>query len=230
MPRVYFPSLTCPVSTVMDVATFRIKKNIGRGAKCRVTSVVDVGRTGRVRSRKPEPIEFTTQTSVRIRAISHLRPMPLKVSSVVEVKSFVATVPPAPPVGVVHLATIAEVLNGSTTRLKGARLIKGDLIPLTFKVTGQKLDGLGAELVAKRKDDPTAAVISKSGSAIHLTDPSIDPMTNTEVLMGQFAIEASDTIGLPDQEVEYAYQLKFSDGNGRIYTVELGYFTVYPAF
>ncbi|QLE47874.1 hypothetical protein FD724_06945 [Nostoc sp. C057] len=119
--------------------------------------------------------------------------------------------------------------GSSAPVFSGSRLVRGDLTPVSFKIQGQKLDGLNAEFTAKRKDDPLAAPIIKTGSAIHQTDPAVDNQTKVETVMGSFYIEPADTEDFPDSEVELSFVLKFSDGNGRVYTVVSGSFTVYSA-
>lgn len=230
MPKLYFPAATTAIVSVTNVAEWVIKRNIGRGAKCRIQSGVDVVRTGRIRSVPPDQIELKIKSVGSVRSRLYLRPRNLKLASDVTVKSFVATIPPAPPEGTLYRASIRSLLTNSTPpAMNGSRIVKGDLTPLCFKLTGQKLTGLTAELILKRKDLTGAAPIVKSGSAIHQTAPSLDPETNTEVMMGQLAIEPADTASLPEQEVEFAYQLKLTDGVGRVYTLETGFFTVYPA-
>lgn len=229
MPRVYLPSMQCAIASSVDVATWRVKKNLGRGAKCSVQSTTNVGRSGRIRSVKPDSIVASVVGTAALKTRLQLRPLTARANAVVNVTSFVATVPSAPPEGRVHQTTIAGLINNANSpTLNGARLVRGDLEPICFKIVGQKLEGLEADFIAKPRNSALGLPnIVKSN--IHLTAPSIDPATNVETLMGQFAIEPQDTISLPDQEVEYVYQLKFSDGIGRVYTLEMGYFTVYPA-
>ena len=119
--------------------------------------------------------------------------------------------------------------GSSAPTFSGSRLVKGDLTPVSFKSQGQRLAGLNAEFTAKRKDDPLASPIVKSGSAVHQTDPAVDSQTKIETVMGGFSIDPGDTENFPDSEVELSYTLKFSDGLGRVYTVVSGSFTVYSA-
>jgi hypothetical protein len=216
------------VTSAVEVGASRVKKNIGRGAQLRSKVNVDARLTGRIRTGQIAPIEIRSDFRAAISSKCYLRPRPMKLVSSVECKSFVATLPPAPPEGSVYRTTIAGLKSANPPRLNGSRLIKGDLTPLSIRVVGQRMQGLRPTLIAKQRNDLTAPAIVKDG--MHQTDEVLDAATQTEQLMAQFAIEPQDTINLPDKEVEFQYQLKFSDGIGRTHTVEMGFFTVYPPF
>ena len=227
MPMLYLPSLTSTISSVVDVSQWRVRKNLGRGASSRSLSSVDANLTGRVRSRKPDFITIESKGTARIGSKLYFRPLIAVTTSQVEVKSFVASIPSAPPEGSLHRTTVAGLINNANSpAFNGSRLVRGDLSPVSFKIIGQRLEGLEADFIAKNK----AIGVTIAKSNIHLSAPSLDNLNlDTQILMGQFAIEPSDTNSLPDQEIEFQYQLKFSDGLGRVYTLEMGYFTVYPA-
>jgi hypothetical protein len=55
----------------------------------------------------------------------------------------------------------------------------------------------------------------------------MDTATGVETMTGNFAINPSDTAGLPNSEIEFIYELTLSDGLGRVYSLESGKFRIY---
>ncbi len=227
MTQLYLPALTLAVQSVMTVSRSKIRKNLGRGAVLRAKTAVQVTRSGRVRAVAPEPIQITTRTSTGLRSRVYLRPLPLRVAVVTTCDSFLLTIPVAVPEGRLYRSTLAGLRSSAQApSLNRSRLVIGDSVPLAFQITGQKLAGLNAQLIAKPKVNLTAPTIIKQGGSVHQTSPVLAPDLGTETMMGQLTLESGDTAGLT-QETEFDFQLKFTDGLGRVYTVEVGTFTVY---
>lgn len=238
MPQLIFPSGAIASTTTADIATIKIRKNLGRPGVIATASTASVGALGKKRSVRPgalaQPAVGITLTSNLAGTLKRKLKLPAGVISGItqsQVRFFLNVSPAAPPKGTLHRADLSTLLQPGSTApaFSGSRLTKGDLTPLSFKIQGQKLDGLDAEFTAKRKDDPLAAPIVKTGSSVHQTDPAVDSQTKVETVMGSFYIEPGDTENFPDSEVELSYALKFSDGLGRVYTVVSGNFTVYSA-
>lgn len=218
------------VSTA-DISAIKICKNFGKPGVIATVSTASVGALGKKRSVKPDSIALTSGLSGTLKRKLKFPAGAIASVTQSQVKFFLNVSPAAPPKGTLHRADLSTLLQpgSSAPAFSGSRLVKGDLTPVSFKIQGQKLEGLEAEFTAKRKDDLTAAPIIKSGAAVHQTDPAVDGQTKVETVMGSFAIEPGDTDSFPDSEVELSYTLKFSDGLGRVYTVVSGSFTVYSA-
>lgn len=217
--------------TTADIDEIKIRKNFGLPGLISTVSSTSVGALGKKRSVKPDAIAFTSNLSGTLKRKLNFPVGAIASVTQSQVKFFLNVSPVAPPKGSLHRADLSTLLQPNSTApvFSGSRLVKGDLTPLSFKIQGQRLEGLDAEFTAKRKDDPTAAPIVKSGAAVHQADPAVDNQTKIETVMGSFAIESGDTEDFPDSEVELSYTLKFSDGLGRVYTVERGNFTIYSA-
>ncbi|QKQ75652.1 hypothetical protein [Nostoc sp. TCL240-02] len=231
MAQLNFPSGAIASTTTADISAIKIRKNLGRPGVIAATTVASVGALGKKRSVKPDPIAFTCGLSGTLKRKLKFPPGVITSTTNSQVKFFLNVSPAAPPKGSLYRADLSTLLQpgSSAPAFSGSRLVKGDLTPLSFKIQGQKLDGLNAEFTTKRKDDPLAAPIVKSGSAVHQSDPAVDGQTKIETVMGSFALDPGDTESFPDSEVELSYTLKFSDGLGRVYTVASGNFTVYSA-
>ncbi|MBD2019177.1 hypothetical protein H6F43_03130 [Leptolyngbya sp. FACHB-36] len=237
MARLHF-AIAGPVSATSDatVPEIKVKKNLlSRRPVVGGEVEIRVKQRGRVRSRKSELIDLKGGIAGKLHYRVRLVPAgPVTATIEVKVPYFLDARPVAAPIGKLGLATVQNFLdpNASLQSLSGQRLVRGDLIPLLFRVQGQKLTGLKGQLTVKRVGSPPlpALTITKSAPAtITQADPTIDPQTKLETLSGQFAIEPGDTTGFPDTEVELRYQFSLSDGLGRSYTIEQGTFTVYPA-
>jgi hypothetical protein len=228
---VNLPAGAIASTTTADIATIKIRKNFGKPGVISTVSTASVGALGKKRSVKPDAIAFTSNLSGTLKRKLKFPAGAIASITQSQVKFFLNVSPVAPPKGSLHRADLSTLLQpgSSAPVFSGSRLVKGDLTPVSFKIQGQKLDGLNAEFTAKRKDDPLAAPIVKSGAAVHQTDPAVDSQSKLETVMGSFAIEPGDTEDFPDSEVELSYTLKFSDGLGRVYTVVSGSFTVYSA-
>jgi hypothetical protein len=221
MAQLIFPSGAFASTLVTNITTIKIRKNIGKGLiSNKVTT--SIGGVGRKRSLSLTTAQFTSNLTGTLKRRLLLPSGAVASTTTAKVRFFLAAGQTPPPIGKIYRADIA-----SQPALNGSRLVRGDLIPLTLKITGIKLAGLNAIITAKRKDDPLASPIIKSGSAIHQTAPVIDPQTGVESVSGSFAIEPADTEGFPEKEVELGYFFKLTDGLGRIYTIEIGTFTIY---
>jgi hypothetical protein len=214
-------------TTTTDISAIKIRKNLGQNRQIGGITTASIGATGKKRSIAPLSAIITSGLIGTLKRRLKLGVGVIASSIESEVRFFLSVSPAAPPKGNLFRADLSTVQQpgSSPPSFAGSRLVKGDLIPLTFKIQGQKLSGLNAVFTAKRKDDPTADPITKSG--FHQTSPAIDAQTKIEAMMGSFAIESADTEDFPDSEIELSYTLKFTDGIGRIYTVESGSFTVY---
>ncbi|BDA74375.1 hypothetical protein CAL7716_085410 [Calothrix sp. PCC 7716] len=226
MPVQYLTGSPLATTTQAQVGQLRLVKNIARPGKFETKSVMAVGKIVRVRSFKPQPclVTSTIAGSMRRKLIFPIGVM--ATTSRGSVKFFLAVSPVAPPDVQMFRASVYSLLSGKNPPAwRGSRISKGDLVAISFKIQGQKLEGLFAEFTATRKDDPSVPII-KQGSAIHLTAPVVDEKTKVETIMGSFALEPADTENFPNREVELSYKLRLLDGIGRVYTVECGSFTV----
>ena len=226
MPIQYFSSGNLASTIATEVGTLSTRKNIAKPGRFDSKLTASVGRITRIRSLVSQPAIFESKLTGSLRRKLQFPVGSLNNAIHGEIKFFLAITPVAPPEAKLSRASIAAVLSGNAPGFAGSRIPKGDLIPVSFKVQGQKLSGLFAEFTATRKDDPSAAPILKTNE-IHLTAPVEDETTKLEIMMGGFALEPSDTASFPSKEVELSYRLRLLDGIGRVYTVERGTFTVY---
>lgn len=226
MPIQYFSSGNLNSAIATEVGSLQTRKNIAKPGRFDSKLTASIGQVTRIRSLVSQPAIFESNLTGSLRR--KLRLPVGSMNSVLqgEAKFFLAVNPVAPPEAKLSRASIAAVLSGNAPGFSGSRIPKGDLVPVSFQVQGQKLSGLFAEFTATRKDDPNAAPILKTNT-IHLTAPSENEATKLEVMMGGFALEPSDTAGFPSKEIELIYKLRLLDGIGRVYTVERGSFTVY---
>lgn len=231
MPQVNFSSGAIASATTADIATIKIRKNLGRPGVIATTTTASVGAVGKKRSVKPDAANFTSNLAGTLKRKLKFPSGAIASVTQSQVKFFLNVSPAAPPKGSLLRADLSTLLqpNSTAPAFSGSRLVKGDLTALSFKIQGQKLAGLNAEFTAKRKDDLLASPIVKSGSAVHQSDPAVDSQTKIETVMGSFSIDPGDTDSFSDSEVELSFVLKFSDGLGRVYTVVSGSFTVYFA-
>ncbi|MBW4598909.1 MAG: hypothetical protein KME29_04675 [Calothrix sp. FI2-JRJ7] len=210
-----------------EIGELNLVKNIAKPGRFETKTVMAVGKVVRERSLVTKPCLVTSNITGTMRRKLIFPIGSMATSSNGAVKFFLAVNPVAPPEATMYRASISTLLSGGKTPAwRSSQITKGDLVPVTFKVQGQKLEGLFAEFTATRKDDPDAAPIVKTGNAFHLTAPVVDSKTRIETMAGSFAIEPADTLSFPNQEVELSYRLRLLDGIGRVYTVECGSFTV----
>jgi hypothetical protein len=224
MPLLYFPSGSLATTTTApNITTLKIRRNIGRPGLLATKSVASAGKITRKRSIQLEPSKLSSSLEGILKRKLKLGPAVIRSTTQANVKFFIAANPAPPPKGNLYLADITAWADGSTPpAFNGQRIIRGDLIPLTFKITGQRLSSLNMEFTAKRLD--TGALIVKTNARV--TDPVIDNK-KIETVLGTFTLDPGDTSGFPDSEVELVYVLKFLDGLGRTYTIEHGNFTVF---
>lgn len=227
MPVQYLTGSPLATTTTAQVGQLRIVKNIARPGKFETKSILSVGKVTRVRSLITKPCLVTSNITGTMRRKLIFPVGVMATTSRGSVRFFLAVSPVAPPDVQMFRASVYSLLSGKNPPAwRGSRISKGDLVAISFKAQGQKLEGLFAEFTATRKDDPTAAPIIKQGSAVHLTAPVVDEKTKVETMMGSFALEPADTDSFPNKEVELSYKLRLLDGIGRVYTVECGSFTV----
>jgi hypothetical protein len=231
MAQLNFPAGAITSITTANISAIKILADFGRAGIIATTSIASVGSLGKKRSVEPGAIAFTSNLSGTLKRKLNFPSGAIASVTQAQVKFFLNVSPAAPPKGWLHLADLSTLLHPGTRppEFSGSRLVNGDLSPISFKIEGQKLEGLNAEFTAKRKDDLTASPIIKTGTAVHQAAPVLDDQTQIETMMGSFSIEPADTQNFPDSEVELSYTLKFSDGLGRVYTVVSGSFTVYSA-
>jgi hypothetical protein len=135
----------------------------------------------------------------------------------------------ARPKGTLMVATVDPLLNPGTGYLSfgGTRVIRGDLFPLWMVVEGQRLGLLTGTLEIKGTD-PVSGTLYQFTKSVTLAAPT-DVNANVERVSARVQIEPIDTNAMPDREIELRYAFRLTDGNGRVYTPETGFFTVYPA-
>lgn len=135
----------------------------------------------------------------------------------------------ARPKGTLMIATVDPLLNVGTgyPGFSGTRLIRGDLFPLWMVVEGQRLGVLTGTLEIKGTD-PVSGTVYQFTKSVTLAAPT-DVNANVERVSARVQIEPIDTNAMPDREIELRYAFRLTDGNGRVYTPETGFFTVYPA-
>ncbi|MEH2393878.1 MAG: hypothetical protein V7K21_20165 [Nostoc sp.] len=230
MAQLNFPNGAVASTTTADISAIKIRKDFGKPGLIATTTLAIVVALGKKRSVIADAVAITSRLSGKLLRKLHFPPGVIASTTDSQVKFFLNVSPVAPPQGTLHRADLGSLLLGlNAPAFSGSRLVKGDLTPLSFKIQGQKLSGLTANFTAKRKDDPTATPIVKTGVTVHQTSPIVDPQTKIETMMGSFYIDPGDTASFPDSEVELSYTFKSNDGLGRVYTVVSGSFTVYSA-
>ena len=215
MPKIFFPNGAI-ASTTSTSVTVKIKADIGGHGAIASKSIVSFGLLERVRN--SFAVNSTITPTIKGTLKRRLRLSGGAIASVtsVNVLEFVAELQAPPPTGSLQYAQSA---------FAGSRFVRGDLIPVNFSVVGQKIDGLKGMFAAKAKNNLTISplIIMNIGTST----PVVNPQTGIETANGNFLIESADTAVLPDGENEFGYNFKLQDGNGRIYTIESGVYTVY---
>ena len=151
------------------------------------------------------------------------------------VQFFLNAVATPPPVGALSLPSINSLLNPQyvPAGFGGSRFVRGTLIPIQFKVRGQKLAGLNVSFIAYRTDEPTtnqSPILKTAPGSINQTDLVEDTSTHVETLTGDFTLDPGDTLALPNTDIEFVYEFSISDGLGRVYALESGKFRVYSIY
>jgi hypothetical protein len=190
---------------------------------------VDVAQTGRYRAPGLQRVGIRGLVQGKLKLLARMHGTAISLVTQIITKYFVNAMPTVPPKGRMGLATIAHVIDPNVPlALNGARLVKGDLVPIYFHVQGQRLEGLeGIFYVKQRKALPPNSPIAFTKTGVIVADPALDAKTGLEIMTGNFSLTPSDTMTFPDYEVEMSYQFVLTDNMGRTYTVATGFFTVY---
>jgi hypothetical protein len=232
MPQQFFPAGAIASTSQAQVATFNLSKNLGRPGRFDSKMVASVGAIAKVRNLSALSAQFKSEIVGGLKRLLTLSPGAISTQTKSAIKFFINAAPVAPPIGTLHLSTLQTLLNPQASSPRfGGRLVRGDLVPVCFKIQGEKMDGLNVRFSAKQKGVAIGVtpltIVKVAPSTIKQTAPAIDQTTGVETLTGNFYIEPGDTELFPDGEVEFAYHLSISDGNGRVYTLERGAFTVF---
>jgi hypothetical protein len=222
MPVINIGGGTIASTITSDITEIKINKSFP--GKITTTATTNIGAVGRTRSLILEPAIITSGIAGTLKRKIGM-PGVIATTSRSEIQYFLEASPTPPPKGQLLKADISVFLDkkAKPPLFAGSRLIKGDLIPLSFKIQGQKLAGLNASFMATSKD----GLLTITKSSIYEAAPTLDGLTTVETMTGSFSIDPADTASFPDSEVEMSYKLVFSDSLGRYYTVEKGNFTVY---
>ena len=214
MAKLFFPNGAISSVTSVSVST-KIRADIGHG-NISSKSIFSVGSLERICNSFAITSIITASLKGTLKRRLKLSRGAIASTSSVSILEFVAESQSAPP------TASLQVGNSAFAR---SRFVRGDLIPVNFMITGQRLAGLKGIFTAKVKNSLTISplIIMNIGSST----PIVNPQTEIENSNGNFLIESADTATLPDGETEFGYNFKLQDGNGRIYTVEVGSFTVY---
>ena len=215
MPKIFFPNGAIASTTSTSVSV-KIKADIGGHGAIASKSIVSFGSLERLRNSFAVTSIITPTIKGTLKRRLKFSGGAIASTTSVSVLEFIAESQSAPPTASLQVGTSA---------FKGSRFVRGDLIPVNFMITGQRLSGLKGIFTAKVKNSLTISplIITNIGSST----PIVNPQTEVENSNGNFLIESADTTTLPDGEIEFGYNFKLQDGNGRVYTVESGTFTVY---
>jgi hypothetical protein len=232
MPQQFFPTGAIASVSEAQVATFNLTKNLGRPGRFESRLVASVGAIAKVRNLPSMVALFQSGISGKLNKLVNLSPGTIVSHTKSAFKFFLNAAPVAPPIGTLHLSTLQALLNPKASSPRfGGRLVRGDLIPVCFRIQGEKMAGLNVRFSAKQKSVAIGVtpltIVKVAPSTIKQTAPAIDPTNGVEMLTGNFYIEPGDTEMLPDGETEFSYHLSISDGNGRVYTLDRGSFTVF---
>lgn len=229
MPVLNFGTLEAACTSATELTTVALARSLGR-LSTRSDSSTSLSLVGLVRSVVGLLSAGTFGSDVDLKRSLKLGTAQGNCASKTSVQFFLNAVPAAPPVGALSLTSIDAIANPQIVPrgFSGSRFVRGDLIPIQFKVRGQKLQGLNATFTACRVDEVVGDPhdITKSGGAINLTDP-VQQNNGVEIMTGNFTLNPNDTLSLPNGEIEFVYKFELSDGLGRVHTLESGRFRVY---
>jgi hypothetical protein len=136
------------------------------------------------------------------------------------------------PFGRLLVPSADQIFNPNATPrgFGGYRFVRGNSVPIEFTVRGQRLDGFNATFTACRVDEPIGSphdINKVSPGSIRQTEAVRDTTTGLETMTGVIQLTPADTASLPDGEIEFIFEFKVADGNGRVHTLEHGKFKVY---
>lgn len=230
MPTVDFVSSTGSAFSSAQTTATKLIKNLGSPGYMSAHSHASVVGVSRMRS-FPEAkaySEFKSKTQIKLRL--NFGEMTIGATSTTEMVGFVNRNTIAIPKGKLLVSNVDPLINRTIAYppLNGKRLAKGDLTPIQILVEGQKLGDLSGVLEIKGRDLATTTIYTFTCFASFAAQSFENQLV--ERRSGSLAIEPYQTSGFPiDKEISCQYKFVLTDGNGRIYTVETGSFTVYPA-
>jgi hypothetical protein len=210
-----------------DVAAVKLFKNF-RPYLARGLSDASVASVRRLRSFSNAIAQSSAQLSAKMSFIQSFGNLLARATSIGRVRYLLNVVTVARPQAALSIATTPPLISQGAgyPGLNRHRITRGDLFPLWMVVEGQRLAPLTGLLRCKATDPVTGLVYEFQKSAT-LADPTTVNQ-QVERMSGRVEIAPIDTDGFPDRELEVRYIFRLSDGNGRVYTVEQGFFTVYP--
>lgn len=232
MPIVYFGATTgesgIQTEAGPNVALVRsLKVSAASGVKAFASQV------GRIRSPDGElncRIEGGAVANLRqglrfgaVQALSNIRTL---------VNYFIDATATPPPTAKLVIPTVEQISNpnASPRGFNGLRFVRGNSVPIEFTLRGQRLDGFNAQFTACRTDETIGSphdITKTAPSSIRQTGVTKNVTTGVETMTGTIFIDPSDTASLPDGEIEFVFEFKVSDGNGRVHTLDTGKFKVF---
>lgn len=210
-----------------EVSEVKLFKNF-RPHLARGLSNASVTTVRRIRSFSDAIAESSAQFTAKMGFIQSFGNLVARATSIGAVRYLLNVVTVARPQAALSIATTPPLISGGAgyPGLNRHRIVRGDLFPLWMVVEGQRLSPLTGVLRCKARDPVTDIVYEFTKSAT-LADPTA-LNANVDRMSGRVEIDPMDTDGFPDRELEVQYIFRLSDGGGRVYTVEQGFFTVYP--
>lgn len=226
----YLNLIATPATLASDasVGTIKILKNL-RPQQASLLSNSSVSAVRRIRSFSRAIAESKFSAAAKFSSLQSLGAVQAQLNSIGLVKYLLNRATVARPKGRLQVATIDPLLTPGTTHppFTRQRVIRGDLYPLWIVVEGQRLAPLSGQLKVKGTD-PVSGQVFEFVKSVSIAPPT-EVSAQVQRMSAKVEIEPIDTNGFPDREIELKYAFVLDDGNGRIYTTETGFFTVYPA-
>lgn len=233
MPVLTFGPTTANCLSRTEVGPVALARTLCRGLQTSGSLKVNVSLIGRLRG----PIELlsTRMTGDGIADLKRmLRFAPIQGAALLRtlVQYFLdATATPAP-VGKLLVPSIDQITNPNATArgFNGLRFVKGNSVAIEFTIRGQRLQGFNAQFTACRVDEPIGSphdIVKNAPGSIRQTDAIRNTANGIETITGVMTIDPPDTASLPDGEIEFIFEFKVDDGNGRVHTLDSGKFKVY---
>jgi hypothetical protein len=229
MPVVYFAASSGAAFSIASTTQTKLIKHLGTSSHIDGKSTASIVGISRVRSFPTAKTIATFEAETTLRLRHNLKPGPIGASSRAMVTGFVNRNNTAIPKGKLLVTDVDPLLNPMIAHppLNGRSIARGDLIPVHIVVEGQKLGDLSGLLEVKGVDITTQAVYTFASSATFAA-PTLETQL-VERRSGSILIEPNQTLGFPiDRNITCQYKFVLSDGNGRVYTIEVGNFTVFP--
>lgn len=227
VPVILAPAQMGAISVASILEPLKMRKGLRPHPQRNLSQASIVGAGRKRRGSGSASSKFQAQAGLRLRV--SLGAMTIATQSRGQVAYLLNKVTIARPQGTLKIATVDPLLNPSAAYpgFSGTRLIRGDLFPLWMVVEGQRLGVLTGSLEIKGTD-PVSGTVYEFTKSVTLAAPT-DVNANVERVSARVQIEPIDTDAMPDREIELRYAFRLTDGNGRVYTPETGFFTVYPA-